>query len=166
MKKTMLVLLSMVILSGAMAQLTAKVKCPDFVVDVFDGKVNGLKPNSTNFDIKAKFPCSTSSEEQGTTAKCGTSVSFKDKDIFFYTQRAYIEIGPKFKGKLTVPVMGAKRGSMFQWFGNPKIKDDKWDAYNTSYGTLVLHYDVAGAAGKVILIQMSTNSTDVLSLCN
>ncbi len=99
MKKLMLVLLSMVILSGAMAQLTAKSKCPDFTVDILDGKVNGLKPSATNFDIKAKFPCSTSSEEEGTTAKCGTSVSFKDKDIYFYTQRAYIEIGPKFKGK-------------------------------------------------------------------
>ncbi|HEY4148688.1 MAG TPA: hypothetical protein VGM41_07160 [Chitinophagaceae bacterium] len=162
MKKLMLVLLSMVILSGAMAQLTAKSKCPDFLVDMFDGKVNGLKPSATNFEIKAKFPCSTSSEEDGTTAKCGTSVFFKDKDIYFYTQRAYIEIGPRFKGKLTVPVMGAKRGSMFQWFGNPKIKDDKWDAYQTSYGTLVLHYD---AAGKVNLIQFSTNSTDVLNLC-
>ena len=162
MKKLILVLLSLVVLSGAMAQLTAKTKCPDMVVDMFDGKVNGLKANATNFEVKARFPCSTSSEDEGGTGKCGANVFFKDKDIYFYTQRNYIEIGPKFKGKLTVPVMGAKRSGMFQWFGNPKIKDDKWDAYQTSYGTLVLHYD---AAGKVNLIQFSTRPTETLSLC-
>jgi hypothetical protein len=162
MKKLFLALLSMIVLSGAMAQLTVKSKCPDFVVDILDGKVNGLKPNAQPYDIKAKLPCFTSVDEEGGTAKCGGGVYYKDRDIYFYTQRDYIEIGPKFKGKLTVALLGAKRGSLFSTLGNPKLKDDKWDAYQMSYGTLVLHYD---AAGKVNLIQFSTNSTETLSLC-
>jgi len=162
MKKSFLLLLSTVILSGAMAQLTVKSKCPDFVVDILDGKVNGLKCTATNFDIKSKLPCATSSEEEGGTSKCGAFVFYKDRDIYFYTQRDYIEIGPKFKGKLTVPLLGAKRGTLFKVLGNPSMKDDKWEAFQMQYGTLVLHYD---AAGKVNLIQFSTNSTATLSLC-
>lgn len=61
--------------------------------------------------------------------------------------------------------MGTKRGSLFKTLGNPKIKDDLWDAYDTQYGTLILHYDVKGPAGKVKLIQMSTESTDTIQLC-
>jgi hypothetical protein len=162
MKKTLLVIFSMATLSGAMAQLTVKSKCPDFVVDILDGKVNGLKANASNADIKAKLPCSTSSEEEGGAAKCGANVFYKDRDIYFYTQRDYVEIGPKFKGKMTIPLLGAKRGTLFKVLGNPKLKDDKWDAYQTQYGTLVLHYD---AAGKINLVQFSTNSTETLSLC-
>ena len=162
MKKTLLFIFSMSILSGAMAQLTVKSKCADFVVDILDGKVNGLKATATNFEIKAKLPCATSSEEEGGTAKCGSNVFYKDRDIYFYTQRDYVEIGPKFKGKMTVPLLGTKRGTLFKVLGNPKMKDDKWEAYQMQYGTLVLHYD---AAGKVNLIQFSTHSTETLSLC-
>jgi len=71
MKKMLLFFLSMAVLSGAMAQLTVKAKCPDFVVDIFEGKVNGLKANAPIYDIKTKFPCFTSTDDEGTTAKCG-----------------------------------------------------------------------------------------------
>ena len=42
------------------------------------------------------------------------------------------------------------------------MKDDKWDAYETSYGLLVLHYD---ATGKVHHFQITTQGTDTLNLC-
>ncbi len=162
MKKTYLFLLSILVVSGAMAQLKTTTKCPDFVVDILDGKVNGLKANAPIYDIKAKFPCSSSIAEEGSGAKCGAGVFFKDRDVKFYTDRDYIEIGPKFKGTMAPALLGAKRGSLFSKLGNPIMKDDKWDAYQTSYGTLVLHYD---AAGKVNLIQFSTYGTDLLNLC-
>ncbi len=149
-------------LSVSMGQLVAKAKCPDFYVDILDGTVNGMKPNRTLNEIKTLFPCSTSIEEEGSTAKCGSGIFFKNKDIYFYTKRNYIEIGPKFQGKISIPLLGAKRGSLFKSLGNPKIKDDQWDAFEMQYGTLVLHYD---ATGKVKLIQFSTLSTDELSLC-
>ena len=152
-------------LTLAMGQLKAKAKCPDFYVDILDGSVNGIKPNYTPNEIKEKFPCFTSAEEEGSQAKCGGGIFYKDKDISFYTLRDYIEIGPKFQGKTSVPLLGTKRNSLFRTLGNPKVKDDLWDGYEMQYGTLVLHYDVAGAAGKVIRVQFSTKTTDNLQLC-
>ena len=151
--------------SAGMGQLKAKVKCPDFYVDVLDGTVNGLKPSHTQNEIKEKFPCFTSAEEESNEAKCGGGIYFKDKDIFFYTKRKYIEVGPKFIGKTSILLLGTKRGTLFKTLGNPKIKDDTWEAYDMQYGTLVLHFDVAGAAGKVKYFQFSTLGSDGLSLC-
>jgi hypothetical protein len=144
------------------AQLKVKASCATLYVDILDGKVNNIKPDITVNELKDRLPCFTSAEDESSTAKCGGGVFYKDKDIYFYTQRDYIEIGEKFQGKLSIPVMGAGRNSLFKWLGNPKLKDTNWDAYQMSYGTLVLHYS---AAGKVKLIQFSTKGTDALSLC-
>ena len=150
---------------GATAQLKAKAKCPDFFVDILNGTVNGIKPNQTQTEIKEAFPCFTSAVDETSDAKCGGGIYFKDKDLFFYTKRKYVEVGPKFIGKTSIPILGTKRNSLFSKLGNPKIADDLWDAYEMQYGTLVLHYDVAGAAGKVKFFQFSTVGTDQLNLC-
>lgn len=166
MKKLLFLALSMSFLSVAMGQLKAKTKCPDFYVDILNGTVNEMKPNYGFAEIKAKLPCFTSAEEEGVAiSKCGGGVFYKDKDIYFYTKRDYVEIGPKFIGKLSIPLIGSKRGSQFKSLGNPKIKDDLWDAFEMQYGTLILHYDVAGAAGKVKMIQFSTEGTESIQLC-
>lgn len=164
-KHTLFIALCMSFFSVSMAQLKAKVKCPDFYVDILDGTVNGIKPSYTPNEIKEKFPCFTSAEDESESAKCGGGIYFKDKDIFFYTRRDYIEIGPKFQGKTSFPLLGTKRGTLFKSLGNPKIKDDLWDAFEMQYGTLVLHYDVAGPAGKVKFFQFSTLGTEMLNLC-
>jgi hypothetical protein len=164
-KQTLLVALFMSFLSVGMAQLKAKVKCPDFYVDILNGTVNDIKPSYTPNEIKEKFPCFTSAEEESESAKCGGGIYFKDKDIFFYTRRKYIEIGPKFLGKTSFPLLGTKRNSLFKTLGNAKVKDDLWDAFEMQYGTLVLHYDIAGPAGKVKFFQFSTLGTELLNLC-
>ena len=148
--------------SMTMAQITAKAKCGTFVVDILNGKVNNVKPDVPLPEIKVTLPCFTSVEEEESGSKCGGGVFYKDRDITFYTKRDYIEIGEKFKGQLSIPLIGAPRTGLFKWLGNPKVKDDTWDAFGMSYGTLVLHYN---AAGKVNLIQFSTKNTDELSLC-
>jgi hypothetical protein len=165
MKRALSLVLTMSFLSVAMAQLKPKTKCPDFYVDVLNGTVNEVKANYAYAELKDKFPCFTSVEEEGPNAKCGGGIFFKDKDIYFYTKRNYIEIGPKFIGKTSIPLLGTKRNSLFKSLGNPKMKDDLWDAYEMQYGTLVLHYDVASPAGKVKFFQFSTLSTDALNLC-
>lgn len=146
----------------AKAQLVAKSKCDAFIVDILDGKVNGLKANARFDEIKEKFPCFSATEPEGSQAKCGGSIFYKDRDVYFFTDRDYIEIKEKFQGKFTTPIMGLARNSLFKLLGNPKIKDDSWDAYQMAYGTLVLHYN---KAGKVNLIQFSTKGTELLSLC-
>jgi hypothetical protein len=163
MKKSILLALFVAPAFFATAQLTVKADCPVFEVDILDGKVNGLKADAPNDKLKAKFPCFTSAAEVKDSAKCGTNVFFKDRDLFFYTERDYVEIGPKFKGKLSIPLMGAPKGSLFKHLGNPKMHDANWEAYSTSYGILILYYD---AAKKVNKIQFSTRSTDNIKLCN
>ena len=165
MKKLLFLALSMCFLSVAMGQLKSKVVCPDFYIDVLNGTVNEMKANTGWAEIKAKFPCFTSAEEESGTSKCGGGVFYKSRDLYWYTKRDYIEVGPKFIGKLSIPLLGTKRGSLFKTLGNPKMKDDLWDAYEMQYGTLVLHYDVAGAAGKVKFFQFSTEGTETIQLC-
>jgi hypothetical protein len=162
MMKIFLVFFVLGFFSISQGQLKAKASCPGFVVDILNGNVNAVKANYTPEEIKEKFPCFTSTEDVGTSSKCGAGVFYKDKDLYFYTQRSYVEIGEKFKGKLSIPLLGASRNGLFKWLGNPKIKDDTWDAFEMSYGTLVLHYN---AASKVKYLQFSNKSTDVLSLC-
>ena len=155
-------------LSGLMITLTTSAQlkptliCPDIVVNILEGNVNGVEPDYTPGQIKKELPCVSSEELEVTGSKCGGLISYKDKDLYFFTGRDYIEIREKFKGKLSVPLMGAARTSLFKWLGHPKIKDLNWDAFEMAYGTLVLHYN---KAGKVNLLQFSKKSTDALSLC-
>ena len=168
MKKLLIVALSLSCLTSAMGQLKAKVKCPDLSIDVLNGTVNNQKPSYGWAEIKANIPCFTSAvDAESPQAKCGAAIFYKDKDVAIYTSinRHYIELGPKFVGKCSIPILGTQRGSLFRTFGNPKIKDDLWEAYDTQYGTLILHYNVAGAAGKVIKFQMSTESSETIQLC-
>jgi hypothetical protein len=148
---------------GAGAQLKTTAVCPEFSVDVLKGRVNTeVTTKSTVGEIKSKFPCFTSVEDESATAKCGGGIYYKDRDIYFYTARHYVEIGPKFKGKLSLPLMGAARNSLFKWLGNPKIKDVNWDAFETSYGILITYYN---KAGKIDKIQFSSESTSTIKLC-
>jgi hypothetical protein len=162
MKKITLLIPALICISClASAQLKAKPSCGTLSVDILNGTVDNVKPDFPIEELKEKFPCFTS-EEQEATGKCGSALFFKDRDIKFYIKRQYVEIGPAFKGRLSIPLMGAARGSLFKYFGNVKIKDSKWDAYEMAYGTLVLHYN---NANKVNLIQFSTKGTDALNLC-
>lgn len=162
MKKIILILGCITLVPIAKAQLKTTVKCPPLTVDILDGKVNEILCTTTPGEIKGKLPCFTSAENETSASKCGGGVFYKDKDIYFYTGRDYVEIGPKFKGKLTVPLMGATRGSLFKWLGHPKIKDVNWDAFATSYGILILYYN---KLKKVNKIQFSTQSTETIQLC-
>lgn len=163
MKPIFLALFFIIACFSSNAQLKAKVLCDPFDVDILNGKVNGFKPNTGIEQLKAAFPCFTNSESETNTSKCGGTVVFADKGLIFFTTKDYIEIKTGFKGKMSIQLLGAKRGSFFKTFGNPKIKDESWDAYQMSYGTLVLHYD---KTNKINLVQFSTNGTETLSLCD
>lgn len=163
MKKLLFLLVFSTSISVTYAQLKGKVDCPEIVVDILTGRVNGIKPDVPYVEMKQQLSCYTfTSVPESDSAKCGGGLFFKDKDIYFYTRRDYIEIGEKFNGKLSVPLMGATRASMFGKFGNPKVKDRNWDAFQTQYGTLVVYYN---SANKVNKLQFSTLSTEMLSLC-
>ena len=160
MKNILVAFLLLAVFLSANAQLKVKTVCADFVVDVLDGKINGVHPDFTTPEIKSKLPCFT--KEDPTTSKCGGAVYYKDRDVVFFPGREYVEIGPKFKGKLSLPLMGGKRGSFFKILGNPKLKDSDWDAFETQYGCLILYYN---SASKVRMIRFSTKNTDQINLC-
>lgn len=158
--KTILITICVFLALTSKAQLKKAESCSTFVVDILDGNVNGVEPQYTRGRIKQALPCSTS--EESDSSKCGGAVNYKDKDIYFYTGRHYIEIREKFKGKLSLPIMGANRNGLFKMLGHPAVKDTNWDAFKMSYGTLVLHYS---KAGKVNKIQFSRLGPDGLTLC-
>ena len=163
MKTIIVFLFSLVLCTVASAQLKVTPKCPEFDVDLLDGIINKtILPTSTVGQIKLNLPCFTSFEEEGTSAKCGAGVFYKDKDIYFYASRDYIEIGPAFKGKLSIPLMGAPRNGLFKVLGDPSIKDVNWDAFQTAYGILILYYNIANKVNK---IQFSTLSASSIHLC-
>ncbi len=144
------------------AQLKTTQICPTFFVDVLEGTVNErLFTYAGIAEIEKIFPCFTSTTEETNGSTCG-GVFYKDKDIYFYTERDYIEVGEHFKGKLSLPLMGASRNSLFNQLGNPKIKDVSWDAYQTKYGILILYYN---KAGKINKLQFSNRNAESIKLC-
>lgn len=163
MKTIIVSLFSLILCPVASAQLKTTPKCPEFDIDILDGVVNKTVPiTSTVGQIKLKFPCFTGFEEEGTSAKCGAGVFFKDKDVYFYTTRDYVEIGPAFKGNLSIPLMGASRDGLFKWLGSPQIKEVSWDAFQTAYGILIVYYNNAATVNR---IQFSTQSANSIRLC-
>lgn len=149
-------------LPQAKAQLKSKTDCGTITVDVYKGWVNELKPNADPERMKLKIPCFTSFEPEGSESKCGGGIYYADQGLIIYTQRDYYEIGEKMKGKINIPLIGAKREAMFAWFGNPKIKDTNWEAYQMSYGTLVVYFNAKKLVNKVI---MSTVPSESMQLC-
>ncbi|HMI78631.1 MAG TPA: hypothetical protein VK484_07545 [Ferruginibacter sp.] len=160
MKFLFLVFAGIISTQVAEAQLKATAICPPFTVDVMDGNVNMIYPKSAIAEVQTTFPCTSEMVDEN-VGKCG-GVFFKDKDVHFYTERDYIEIGERFKGKINPALMGVSRNNLFKLLGMPKLKDTNWEAFQMGYGTLVLYYN---KAGKINKLQISSKSTDALKLC-
>ncbi len=163
MKNIFLSLLSSLFFTVASAQLKTEVKCPVINVDILNGNVNHIIIPTSNIEqIKKNLPCFTSVEVD-IKSKCGSTIFYKDEDIKFFVSRNYIEIGPHFKGVLSVPLLGVSRNSLFNLLGDPQIKQPGWDAFKTSYGILILYYN---QQNKVDKIQFSTQSASTIQLCD
>ncbi len=164
MKNILSVVAILLYMHSALAQLkTSKPVCKTFEIDVLEGKVNNdLSTKSTIGEVKNTFPCFTNTIDENGGKGCG-GVFYKDKAISFITERGYIEVGDKFKGKLSLPLFGANRNALFKWLGYAKMKDTNWDAFQTKYGILILYYN---KANKVYKLQMSHNNTETIKLCD
>lgn len=163
MKLIAIVFAFIIYIPASNAQLKATPVCPTFSIDVLEGIVsNKLNCNSTSAEVQKLFPCFTGVVEETNGTTCG-GVFYNDKDIYFYTERDYVEIREKFKGVLEPAIMGVNRSQLFKLLGNPKMKDAAWEAYQTRYGTLIIYFD---ANSKINKIQMSTKPTDSIKLCD
>lgn len=163
MKQLMIALLLNAVLINSNAQLKTTVTCKTFNVNVLEGTINDdLSVKSTLGEFKEAFPCFTSAVDEDGGKGCG-GVFYKDKGINIITERGYFEISPSFKGKLSLPLMGAARNSLFKWLGYPKVKDAAWEAFQTKYGIIILYYN---SASKVNKVQMSRYGTESIRLCD
>jgi hypothetical protein len=161
MKKTFFVMACLATSHFAMAQLQTTPYCPAISVDVLDGSVNKLYPESPYQEIKNKLPCFSQAIDEPSTTGCA-GVFFKDKGIDFYTYRDYIEITEAFKGKMSLPILGAQRNSLFKWLGLPKVKDNSWEAYQMQHGMIVVYFDAGGKVNKMLI---SSKSPETLRVC-
>jgi len=160
MKKIILAIAVTISCMATNAQLKTTTTCATISVDLLTGKVNDLPLGTQSAELKKILPCFTGSVEA--TDKCGAAVIYKDKDFTYFTTRGYVEIGEKFKGKLSIPLMGAARNSLFKLLGNPKVKDVNWDAYTTAYGIMIVYFN---KANKINKIQFSNQSEQTIQLC-
>ena len=161
-KKATLLALAFIISSQFVhAQLRSTPYCPTFVIDILDGTVSKMHPLSPFGDIKNHLPCFTDVVDELTSGGCG-GVFFKDKGIYFYTYRHYIDIKGNFVGNMSLPLMGSDRKMLFSWFGNAALKDINWEVYQMRYGCLVVFFDINAKVNRVII---SSNSPETLRLC-
>ncbi len=162
--KIKLMLSLLLLLSGkfTQAQLQSKPECNTIIADIYKGWINMAAPNADPEQIKTKLPCYTSFEKESNDSKCGGGIYFADKDFKYFTQRDYVVIGEKFKGKFNIPIIGAKRDDLFAWLGNPKLKAEQWEAYQMQYGTLIVYFNSKKLVNKII---MSTKTTEFIDLC-
>lgn len=142
------------------AQLVKKPSCGTLSVDWLDGTVNGVRPDYNQARIKENLPCFESSEDESQSSTCGGIVKFKE-DIRFYPSRDYAEIGEKFRGKQSFPLLNARKGTLFKFLGKPLLTDANWEAYQTAYGILIVYYK----AGLVKMVRFSTKTADLIQLC-
>lgn len=161
MKNFLSILIIIIAAQSATAQLKTTAICPTFSADIMAGTVNELFAKSAIGEIQIMFPCFSETVLLDSANKCA-GVFYMDKDISFYTDRQYIEIGEKFKGKLSPALLGANRSSLFSLFGHPKLKDTNWEAFQMGYGTLILYYNKAAKINKIII---SSKTTDAIKLC-
>ncbi len=162
MKRYLAVIVLMAGFFQAKAQLKTKADCGTMYVEIYKGWINEVMPNADPERIKSKIPCFTSFEPEGNESKCGGGIYYADKGLTVYIQREYFLLDEKFKGKMSMPLMGAKQAALFTLLGNPKIKDANWEAYQMSYGTLIIYYNAKKLVNKII---MSTKTTDEIQLC-
>ena len=138
-KHSLLLLAFAFCISSGNAQLKTSTECPPIFIDLLDGTVNKLHPESPWGEIYTKFPCFSEAIEEPAATGCA-GVFLKDKGLNFYTYRDYIEITDKYSGTMNPPIMGTDHNNLLRLFGLPQIKDLAWDAFQTRYGVMVAFF--------------------------
>lgn len=162
MRKIFLLLTAIAVSQLSIAQLKSTPICNAFTVDILEGSVNKMYPESPWGEIMTKLPCYTDAIAEPSATGCA-GVFFKDKGITFYTYRDYIEIDASFKGTISIPLLGADRNSLFKYLGLPQVKDNAWESYQMRHGILVVFFDATGKINKLIL---SSKSAATLRVCD
>jgi hypothetical protein len=162
MKTSLLLSACLVISQLCTAQLKTSSNCPPITIDLMDGSVNQMHPESSWGEIYARLPCFTEAIEEPAATGCA-GVFLRDKGVNFYTYRDYIEITDKFSGTMTPSIMGTDHNNLLKWLGLPQKRDLGWDAYQMRYGVLVAFFD---KDGKINRIMLSSKNASTLRPCD
>jgi hypothetical protein len=163
MKQMIGVIIFLVTVVGAHAQVTGSKNCNNLNIDVYKGWINEIKPEADPERIKLILPCFSSSEPESNESKCGGGIYYPDRGFTFYTRRDYVIFSDQFKGTLTLPLFGLSSDDLFLKLGNPKLKAANWEAFQMAYGTLLVYYNEKQKINQFII---STRPVDDLYLCN
>jgi hypothetical protein len=144
--------------------------CKKLFVDLKNGTLNRLKPTDPQEKIKAKLPCSTGETEDGSEYNCGGGVFYIKHDFYCYTGKDYIEFRKKFKGKLSISLLGITKAKALlllkKLFGKPVRTETEGDTellfFNTVYGSLRINIQ----GGKVVLVAIHSQSAVDAYLCS
>ena len=79
------------------------------MVNLKRGTVNKLKLTASQDEVKAALPFSSGDTGEGSDFNCGGGVFFLTNSFFFYTGKDHVEFREKFKGKLSVAVLGVAK---------------------------------------------------------
>lgn len=142
--------------------------CDNIMVNLKQGTINKLKLTASQDEVKAALPCSTGDTEEGSDFNCGGGVFFLNNSFFFYTGKDYVEFRQKFKGKLSVAVLGVTKLAAIAKLklGKPirteKQEDGREDLFfKTTYGCIRLEL----AKGKVVTVAMHAVKAKEVELC-
>ncbi len=150
-----------------------KKTCDSLVLNLDKGTLNGLKPTSTQQQIKSKLPCFTGTTKDGDAFNCGGGIFYLNHDAFFYTTLDIINLRDDFNGKIiwkgkSIELMGADLSEIEKWFGEKPAAmpvDDDADnfshVYKTKWGSIRL--DVR--EGKVVEVIISQKTPAKLKVC-
>lgn len=119
--------------------------CEEFIFDLSDGTLNGVKPKWPQSEIKEWLPCYTKFVPDGEgDAYCGGAILYENHDFYFYTYLDnYIEIGPGFKGKVSDDLLNKSRKEVRDLLGTPVEhpgQDAFVDFFSAPYGCIRVEY--------------------------
>jgi hypothetical protein len=156
-------------------KLPAVIKgCPPIIVDITTGTVTTLKPAASFTQVKSRLPCFTGETKEGSVLNCGGGVFFGDRDLYFYTERDFIEIRKNFKGVfrkdgLELDIIGMEVKTFNILIGDEPsrtLSEDDTDNYTgvwaTSYGSLRVTF----VQGVVSQVAIHSQSPDKIRVCD
>jgi hypothetical protein len=123
-------------------EISTKGVCPELIVDLTKGTLNGLDGKASMVNVKKVLPCFTGETEEGAGYNRGGGVFYLDHDFFMYTGMDCINIRDKFQGKGLEKILGANLKDAIKLLGKLSRSESDMSFVNTKFGCIgLLHQD-------------------------
>lgn len=112
--------------------------CDNLILNLREGKLNGISPTISQDEVKRMFPCYTGETEEVSNFNHGGGVFSQRYDFYFYTYKDFIEIRSDFDGEVLPSILGADTEYIESRFGDPQYSSRDGEYYTADYGCLRL----------------------------